>query len=85
MSMFCEGCEWRTEAATLLMSMTEHRPQEPVKTIFKMQFDLLLWHYKFFCIFKLCQKDQSVVKTKTLMYILMMDLVYNPLKIHFKF
>lgn len=38
---------WK-EATTLLMAMTGHRSQEPVKTIFKMQFDLLLWHYKFF-------------------------------------
>lgn len=26
--------------------MTGHRSQEPVKTVFKMQFDLFLWHYK---------------------------------------
>lgn len=68
MNMFHEGCEWFSgggqmhsgepawkKAATLLMALTGHRSLEPAKNIFKVQFDLFLWHYQNF----LCHRLMS--------------------------
>lgn len=69
---------WKEAAALVMALMIGDRSQEPARTIFKMQFDSFLCHYQNFCVIKLCQKERSVVKTKRLMCMLIMDWVCNP-------
>lgn len=67
------------------MVMTGHRSQEQVKTVFKMQFDLFLWHYKSFLYHQIMSERPVCGEDKNLMYILMMNLICNPLRKLFYF